>query len=277
MVPEVNHILLTEENRGDFESVFPAVFWNGTNRISLGAYGSEGEILGALSLVLADDQLEIEWLYVIPERRRQGIATGLIEELQRFISSTGEWYPVNARFEVSEQDVSLHRFFLSLPDAEVAYSHERFYVTAEDIRNSPKLHQERTDVVEMQAFFEREESWQKRVLNTLEKTYGYVVEDYESWKEDCVPDLCLYLSMENRLLCGIFVQRAGDQDLELSWLYGQQKRGLFYILGEVVRKAERLFPECSLTFETINEQSKRLAEHLFPSALTSHVYEALWQ
>lgn len=276
MTTDIDHVLLTEENRGDFESVFPAVFRNEDNRISLGACSTEGEILGALSLVLVDYQYEIDWLYVIPERRREGIATGLLKEFQNFILSTGEVYPVNARFAVSPGEVSLHRFFLSLPGAEVGYSHDRYEVTAEDIRRSRKLHQEMSDVVEMQSFFEKEVLWQKRVLRTLEEAYGYAVEDYESWKADCVPELCLYMAMEKKLLCGIFVQRAGDRSLELSWLYGKQKRGLFFILGEVVSKAERLFPEYSLIFEAINEQSKRLADHLFPDAATVHIYEAGW-
>ena len=273
---KAHHILLKGETRKAFESVFPSVFKDGDNRISIGSYREDGTILGALSFVLADNQYTIDWLYVIPETRRQGIATGLIKEFQSFMSHTGERYPVSARFSVTEEDISLHRFFLSLSGVDVAYSHDRFYVTPENIRKSAPLHRNTADAAQTEKFFENKTDWQKKTLRSLERTYGYTVTDYDAWKEDCVPELCLCLSVQNNLLCGIFVQRSAEHMLELSWLYGKYPPGLFQLLEQATQKAELLYPEDALTFEAINEKSENLAKRLFPNARSVSIYEAGW-
>lgn len=270
------HVQLTKENREDFESVFPSAFRESANRISIGAYREDGAVLGAISFVLVNDQIEIDWLYVIPEMRRHGVATGLIREFQKLVIFTGERYPVSARFPVTEEDVSLHRFFLSLSGVEVSYSHDRFYVTAEDIREAVPLHRSAKRAVEVENFFDAKEDWQKKVLHSLERTYGFSTADYEEFQEDCVKELCLYLAVQGNLLSGIFVQRSGDRSLELTWLYGSYPPGLFLLLGKTAQEAERLFPEDSLTFEAINEKSEKLAKHLFPEARSVSIYEAQW-
>ncbi len=273
---KTHHILLKGETRKDFESVFPFVFKDTDNRISLGAYREDGAILGALSFTLADNQYTIDWLYVIPEARRQGIATGLVTEFQEFMIHTGERYPVNARFPVTDEDVSVHRFFLSLSGADVAYSHERFFVTPENIRKAAPLHRNTADVAQTEKFFENREDWQKKTLRSLERIYGYTVTDYDTWKEDCVPELCLCLSVKSNLLCGIFVQRAAEHMLELSWLYGKYPQGLFQLLEKAAQEAESLYPEDTLTFEAVNEKSENLAKRLFPNARSVSIYEAGW-
>ena len=276
MASKANHVLLTKENRKDFESVFPAVFRESDHRISIGAYREDGAVLGAISFVLVDNQYDIDWLYVIPEVRRQGVATGLIKVFQDFIVKTLERYPVNVRFPVTQEDVSLHRFFLSLPGADVTYSHERYFVSAEDIRKSAPIHNRSAEAVEVKTFFSTEEDWQKRTLQTIRRTYGFAVSDEAAWKEDCVPDLCLYMSVKNNVLCGIFVQRAAEHMLELVWLYGKYPPGMFCLLQEAAGTAERLYPEDSLTFEAINEKSEKLAQRLFPNARSVAIYEAGW-
>ncbi len=276
MASEANHVLLTEQNRKDFESVFPAAFREADNRISIGAYREDGAVLGAISFVLVDNQYDIDWLYVEAEVRRQGIATGLIRVFQDFILKTGERYPVNVRFPVTQEDVSLHRFFLSLPGADVTYSHERYFISPEDIRKSNPIHRRPTETVEVKSFFSTDDSWQQRTLQSIQRVYGFAVSNEEAWKEDCVPELCLYMSVKNNVLCGIFVQRATEHMLDLVFLYGKYPPGMFQVLGEAVDTAERLFPEDDLTFEAINEKSEKLAQHLFPKARSVSIYEAGW-
>lgn len=273
---KTHHILLKGNTRKPFESVFPLVFKDADNRISIGAYREDGAVLGALSLVLSDNQYTIDWLYVIPETRRQHIATGLIKEFQDFIVHTGERYPVSARFPVTGEDTSLHRFFLSLSGVDVAYSHERFYVTPDKIRKAAPIHLNTADSAQTMKFFENKEDWQRKTLRSLERTYGYTVTDYAAWKEDCVPELCLCLSVQNNLICGIFVQRAAEHMLELSWLYGKYPPGLFQLLAKAAQEAECLYPEDALTFEVINEKSEKLAQRLFPNARSVAIYEAGW-
>lgn len=273
---ETKHILLTKELRKEFSSVCPLVFKDQDTRISIGAYQPDGGILGAMSFVLVDNQYDVEWLYVIPEARRKRVASGLIMELQKFMSYTGERYPVNARFPVTEEDVSLHRFFLSLPGVEVSYSHERFFVTSEDVKRSKPIHRGTPGNAKLEKFFDAREDYQKRMLNSLMRTYGYAIVDYEDFKEDCVPELCLYLNLQNNPVCGIFVQRSAEHEMELSWLYGKYPPGLFQILEKAAQEAERLFPKDGLTFEAINEKSEQLAERLFPGARSIQIYEAEW-
>ena len=272
---QVNYVLLTGETRIAFRSVFPSVFRDEDNRISLGAYREEdGAVLGAVSFVLIDFAYSIDWLYVIPEMRRQKIATGLILEIKKFLTRTGETYPMSARFPVSEEEHSLHRFFLSLPMTDVAFSHERYYVKAEDVKNVKPLQRSHADSAKPEHFFDAPEDWQKRMLASLEQSYGYAVADYESWKNDCIPELCLYHAVQNNLLGEIFVQRASDKCLELSWIFSKYPPGLLQILQCAAEEAERLFPGFLLTFEAVNENSEKLAQRFFPGARTEHIYEA---
>jgi hypothetical protein len=188
--------------------------------------------------------------------------------------NTGDLFPLTAQFEYTDEKNELHTFFLSIRHMITSYSHERYYVTKDDIRSCTGLRRsQKTDVV-LEKFFDKSEEEQKKVLNMLTREQSYEVADYERWKDRCVPELCKCVYVKNNLVDLIFMQKTTDGNLELSYLYGKYPKGLFELLSETVRKYETLFPDASLTFEAVNEDAEKLAEHLFPRARKTHVYES---
>ena len=271
----ISYVVLDEKNRKDFAGVFPGVIPEEGNRISLGAYRRDGAVLGAVSYTLSNYQYDIDWIYVDPEARRQGVGTGMLREIVKIMSGTGERYPLCARFAVSDDRTSLHRFFLSWEGADVSYSHERYFVTAEDLKSVTTLHRKAEGRFKSELFFDEPLDWQRRTLALLARTQEYSVSDYETWKKECAPELCKCLMIQNNLVSLIFVQKDRN-DLELSWLYGNYPPGLLSLLTDAVADANRLYPKAALTFEAINEKSDQMARRLFPDAKHTPIYEAWW-
>lgn len=227
-----------------------------------------------VSYILANYEYSLDWLYVEPQVRRQGVGTMLLEEVFRAIVRTEDLFPLSAKFEFSDEDNELHTFFLSMKHMYTTYSHERYYVTKNDIRTSRGLRRQTgTDTV-TELFFDKTEAEQKRILARLMREGTYEVTDYENWKKLCVPQLCRCVYVKNNLVDLIFMQKNPDGNIELSYLYGKYPKGLFELLAETVKDLERYFPGTNVTFEAVSEESERLAEHLFPRAKKAHVYEA---
>ena len=270
----INFTLLDESNFEKFENVLPPAFENSDNRICLGAYEDSGSILGAVSYQLINYEYIIEWLYVDQEFRRNGVGMGLINEVIRTIISTGDIYPVSAKFEYSDSDSAMHTFFLSCKQMITEYSHDRYHVTSGDIKNSAALHKGVTQDVKTEYFFDRPVDEQKQILSKLSIEGIYSVHDYETFKKECVQELCRCVFVKNNLVDLIIMQKLPSGNLELSYLYGKYPQGLFKLLSLTVSDMERLFPDVTLFFEAVNEESKQLADRIFPKAEKVHIYEA---
>ena len=271
---ELSYVLLNEENRGDFDTVFPEGIALVPFRVAFAAVDEEGRILGAVSYILLNYEYLLDWVYVEPEVRRQGVGTQLVEEVFRIIVKTENLFPLTARFEYSNDDTELHTFFLSIKYMYTSYSHERYYVTKEDLRSSEGLKRSVNSEVTTEKFFDLSVAEQKKILTLLMMQETYVVGDYEQWKKTCVPELCRCVYAKNTLVDLIIMQRNPDGNMELSYLYGKYPKGLFQLLSETVKDLEALFPESNITFDAMNDESVKLAEHLFPKARKAHVYEA---
>ena len=270
----INYVQITKENLADFSSVLPQNFETAVSRISIGAYNDEGYVLGAVSLELIMVEYVIDWIYVHPEVRRQGIGAWLIQQILKAVIGIGELFPVVARYEVTEDDMQMHSFFLSCQDMTTSYSHERYYVTAKDIRGSDTLHRPVSSDLTTSLFFELQEEQQKKIITMLFSEQNYDVGDYDRWKKLCVPELCRCVFVKNSLVDLIFIQRLSEDQLELSFLYGKYPRGLFELLSLTVKDMEMLLPDCDLSFDAMSKESDNLAKHLFPRAKSVHIYEA---
>lgn len=271
---DINFLLINKENRGNFTSVFPDTIELTGNRIAIVAYNEEGYVLGSVSCVMVGFQYDIDWIYIHPKIRRKGVGISLLDRVVRAIMDTGEIFPITARFEFSEDDKEMHTFFLSCNYMITNYSHERYYVTAEDIKGSSALHRAGNTETTSELFFDKPLEEQKKILAKLSYEETYDVDDYDRWKETCVPELCRCVYVKNNLVDLIFMQKLPDGNLELAYLYGKYPRGLFELLSATVSEMERLYPEANLTFEAMNEDSEMLAKHLFPKAKTVHIYES---
>ncbi len=270
---EPGFLLLKGQNREEFESVFPKEIREGENRISIGAYREDGAVLGAFSAFLDGDEICIDWLYVDPTVRRQGVATALMDFFRRFIAETLEVCPIVARFPLREGDLSLHRFFLSLPDSEVSFSHDRIIISPPRLRAVARRVPPGSETVEVRDFFDQSEEARKTALEAGREELELRVEDWDLFLESCVPELCKCIYQE-KVLTNLILIRKEEGDLEIAWLYSTDQEGLYTLFKSCAKVVQERFPEASLIFEAMNESVAQLGAFLFPRAEKVPVYEA---
>ena len=133
----MNYIRIDATNLDGFTSVLPASYFDGAG-ICLGAYEEDGSVCGAIALSYDGVQYDIDWLYVVGEKRLAGVGTGLIREVKHIVAELGV-APIRAQFDI-EEDTGLYAFFLSMDDpdftVDVAYSHNRYFSNTEDFIES---------------------------------------------------------------------------------------------------------------------------------------------
>lgn len=256
-----------------FEEVFPETLRGGKNRISIGAVRDDGAILGAFSAALKDYEIVLDWLFVHPAARRQGVATALMDQLRLFITDTGELYPTVASFPVTENNTSLHRFFLSLPGTEVSFSHDRYFVSPKRLQAVAKRIPTVSEVSEVKLFFDQPEEVQKKALEAEEESLELFVEDWEAFRESCEPELSRCLFRNGKLSNLLLIRKAGT-DLEIVWLYSSDQDGLYAVFRSCAGYVKEHYPEAGLTFDAMNRSVAQLGSFLFPHAEKEHIYQA---
>lgn len=271
----MNYLWIDGKNSKNFQSVLPPELTEGKENICIGVCDDEDYICGAMCYRFADYQYDVLWLYVAEQRRRQGIATSLMNLLFRISASSGEIYPISARFEAAESG-TLYPFFLSYRKMDLSYSHDRYVVEPRDIRGARVPRPSRKESLKQEEFLKLPELSQKKILHLLRKEENYVPEDYPEWKEQLVPELSRCILKNGTLIDLIFVHRRSDGNLELSFLYSKYPPGLAELLSTAAWDTEALFPNAKLSFDAINEDSARLADRIFPNAKKIPVYEAEW-
>ncbi len=285
----MNYIRIDETNTDGFAELLPPLPQPAKNRVSLGAYDDAGNLCGTASLQLLDHSYELDWLYVLPARRREGIGTGLLEQLCIFMDATAR-YPLTASFAVDtagENDGTkpgqdLHAFFQSLRQQrflnmgfcfDVSFDHTRFLIAPKDLSDAPAIQGRGLEHAVQKYFFEQSPMVQRNLLSAIGSWYAF--DDIEQWKEACIPSLCqVRLDRHGKPVCVIFIQRAGGDDLELSFLYSRHPGELLRLLRIVTARIEQEYPSATLRFDAVTDISERLARKIFPHAATLQIYEA---
>ncbi|MCR5452136.1 MAG: GNAT family N-acetyltransferase [Lachnospiraceae bacterium] len=268
-------VFIDDDNREDFYSVFPEDIELGRNRVAIACVDELGRILGAVSYVFINYQYDIDWIFVPKDMRGRGIGKSLLEMVLLVLDETDDYFPISARFEFSPQNAQVYSLFISCEKFYTTYSHDRYYISAGDLAKASVIHKRTDGKLSIRGFFELPMLEQRRILDFLSANEEYTVEDYEKWKEACVPELCLGIYSDGELADLIFVQKGNINGLELAFLYSKFPAGLFELLSNAVEEKERLFPDADLTFETVNEEAARIANRVFPRSKPVPVYEAV--
>lgn len=271
----MNYLWIDEKNRSSFKSVLPKAYTEGKENICVGAYDDDGFVCGALCYRYAHYQYDVLWIYVAEEKRLQGTGSGLLDLLFRIVGTSGEIYPISARFEPSAEE-SLYGFFLSYSKMETAYSHDRFYVDPREIRGIKLPGTGTKEPLRQDDFFKLPMASQRKILGQLEEECDYIVPDYEDWKRNAVSELCRCILLNGSLMDLLFVHKRSDGNLELSYLYSKYPKGLVELLTAAAWDTESYYPKAKLVFDAVNEESASMAEKLFPKAVKVPVYEAEW-
>lgn len=272
----MNYILITDDNKKEFESLFGGFRLAHKNRISIGAYDDKGYVCGVISYSQKDYEILIDWLYVHPEYRRQGVGRELVRQVLSAVGHT-EMMPVMAQFEVEGDESKFYEFFMSIEEMDVSYVYERYKASLRSIDSKALLRQNQKRHVKKENFFDLPSFRQRAILKkAADLETGYDVDSYEEWKDSCVPELCKVVEYDDVLHAVIFVQRNRDGNLELSFLYGSTPLVLVDLLSDVVAVAEDMFADAYVIMDCISDSSERLSKKLFPDATCVHVYEAEW-
>ena len=275
---ELEYVLAKDDNIDAFHSVLPKDLATNDSRLSLGAIDEYGEILGVISWRIIDSEYDVDWIFVPEKSRLQGVGSGLMNEFYSYMVGTGQIYPVSITFEASieEDKIDLFAFFSKFWYLSVDQICDRYYLTTEDIKNSADLKSLRNtnNNISWRLFFDANTKTQMKTLSFLSEQHGYEVADYEAWKKDCVPNLCRCVYKGNDISDLIIVQKAEAGNLVLSYLYGSNPREIMALLASVAGDAAADYPNATVIFDTVSEQSALIAKKLFPEAKTVMLCEA---
>ncbi len=273
---QLNYLLIDDSHQKDFASVLPECLVTGGNVCAFGVYDDEGHVLGALAYRCENFHYYVEWIFVDPAVRRQGIGSSLLRRLFTIIGGTGERYPVTCQVPFSKEEPDTYYFLLAQQCADLAFSHDRYYLKGEEIRTTEELYKQFNLVLEQQLFFDLNEQEQEKILRLMEQENLFFVRHMENWSSGYIPSLCRVIFVNNNLMSLILVKELPSGVLELALLYSKYRRGLEELLLTDVEEMEKLYPDRELIFDAVTPESRRIAKHLFPNARVSHIYEGEW-
>ncbi len=269
----MNYVWVNKKSIDNFLDVLPQDLIENPDNICICACDDNGNGCGAICYSLMDNQIDILWLYTAREKRRQGIATALLDKLFEIMSLSGEIYPVSARFE-PYSDEGVYSFFMSCSKMETEFSHDRFYVSPKEVRGAKLPPGADKDEFDKREFFSLPETVEQNILLKLRKEQGFIIADYRDFTADAVPELCRCIMRGDELLDLIFIRKRPDGNLELSFLYSENSKGLMELLTTTAWDIEEMFPNAKLVFDAVTEESAAMAGKLFPWTVPVPVYEA---
>ncbi len=272
----MNHILITEKNYEAFMKVLPLYGLQLKNRHAIGAYSDEGVVAGAISFTLADDRYFLDWLYVIPEYRNRGIATGLIHEIFSFIKTTGYIYPIEAEFEVADSNAPIYGMFISNEEFDVRYSHKRFYIEPKELSTSKALSKEYNIVYDEEFFFKLDKERQEKVLSQVNKENLLYIADYDEWKMTRAGSLCRVLSHDGKVVGCVFFNKRTDKYLELTYIFGKSSIVTMYMIITSAKLIMQEYPGYGIVYDTVGKGTESLSKKVFPDGKFINIYTAEW-
>ena len=269
----MNYVLANNDNIVDFASVLPEDFIDINNR-SIVAYEDDGSVCGAISVSRGDIYYDIDWLYVVPERRLRGIGRGLIWEVKRMVESIGRC-PVHALFDAT-LDNGLFEFFMSISErnlfVDVEYAYDRFIVPVEDFLGSPAIKKEHKLKYKPSPFFKLEPYMRNKLLTkTID---NLTITNEEDLPSTCEKKLCVAVVDKQNPLGLMLVQKELSDDLHLTYLFAEDGMALYTILKFAEMVLGQYFMGRNIYFDAINNKSYKLARNIFPDAVTHKIYEA---
>lgn len=273
---QLNYLLIDPGHQKDFSGVLPECLVTCGNTCAIGVYDDEGYILGAIAYRCEHFHYYVEWIFVDPAVRRQGIGSSLLRRLFTIIGGTMERYPVTCQVPFSEEEPEMYDFLLTQQCADLCFSHDRYHLKPQDIQNSKVLRRERSLTLEQTLFFDLSEQEQRKILQGLDREGVFNTAGMQDWSKGYIPSLCRVIYVQNTLMNLIFVKELPDRNLKLAFLYSKYPRGLAELVYAAVQEMEAHYPNKTLLFDAVTPESRQLAAHLFPNAKPEHIYEGEW-
>lgn len=267
-------VFIEEEDREAFSGVLPEELKLTGNRVAVGAVDEEGTVLGAASYVLVDDQYNLDWIYVEPDIRRQGVGIALLDYILFLTERAGEGLPVQALYEWTPEDTELHSFFLSEEKMITEYSHDRYVLTEEDMTGIGEKLADRDPEIKSVPFSTLPAKIREELLAMLSANGEFVIGNKKEWNASLIPELSRVVIKKEVPVAVLFVRRMPGDSMELSYLYSRSPKCLNALLWDVVKEVTGHFPSGGISFDVMEEAAARLAERFFPNAKKRAVYLA---
>ena len=233
--------------------------------------------VGKIELEALDTIWYIEDIYVIEEKRRQGIGTAMVQHIVNTIDEDGMFIPIEAVYggDGDYEDVDL--FFKSQGN---------FTVTEGDalIRITPQMRSESAVFTKLAArkkqkaenFFNLEKKIRNEFLNHLANSgYDAFLEDSE---EELAKDLC-FASLKDELIeAAVFVREINDKEYEISFLYVRDDSlNLMDTISAAAKVFDEAHSDADLVFVGTNEDALKLAEGMFGTNMEKYsIKTARW-
>lgn len=221
--------------------------------------------------------IEITFLYVFEEYRRQGVATYLLDSFGLMLWSEKYHCPVLMYIPDAEDLIPLLALMKDRLDYQVDTASTCVQVTYDQICDSKALQKLlATERTPLSSLFDLPGSVRRKEYLNNKKTHKYIGEGLVSDGKDYCTELCLCGIADEKIRGFILVRQWDDKTLNLEYMYSKDEKvtaALITGLGEKILKNHKGF---SLTVSAVNDKSKKLLEKLFEDQTVHSQYRAWW-
>ena len=239
----------------------------------------DGTACGVMGVKFGEDEeADIIYLNVAEKHRRKGIGRGLIQYFYR--QAQRNVWPMRCFFTAENADSPLYSFFAAQPYAFV--EEEDGYVCRipfAKLTEQKSLMAAKDHIKEPVGFFSLPELEQREFCKKLEDSGVFYLQSLYSWKNSCVPELCLCSKKDGKLSAVIFVQQheGGNLDLAYVWSAPGCQTALFSLMAQAAASVEQR-GEGFLYITAVEPVVEQIIEKMFPERETvQRFYCANWE
>ena len=272
--------VINDERMQYFEDLLPDDLEFDEHTRLIGAVDDEGYAEGALVFRFNGWIVNLLYIGVYPELRRQGIGTGLIDTLMKYLVPVEFPIMVEAYYLLEDEDDpdnTADLFFRSLIDFEVVSGGKYCTVSAHTVWNSKRLQLLEGFDCSLKLFSELSRTEKSELLNYLRDNYMDVF--VKVTIDEIIPELSLCHVENGKCTSFMIARKSGvKKTIELAFLQSRpgETDGLFGLLKEFIKRLKGLYPHHDLVFSLINKDSELMAKRFFSKDLkVSEIYTAL--
>ncbi|MBR3308276.1 MAG: hypothetical protein IKI75_13635 [Lachnospiraceae bacterium] len=244
-----NYRLIRLEDEGDGVKRFVAV-------------GRERKALGEIDVEFHDAIVDISFLYVPEEHRREGVGSFMLQSVIDILDDGDYFTPVELRFPLDEENGSLMAFMHAQKNFYLEEAGTCFTISAADRKNSKNWKRMReidTDAVE---YVKVDEKIRRKFAETLdEEGYADFLNDETAYDRR----LCFARVNHDRVTAASFLRLTDEGKVEVSFLYAQEEhqKSLQNVICASMYAVDELFPRADLVFTTVTPEGYAMGAKIF--------------
>lgn len=221
--------------------------------------------------------IEITFLYVFEEYRRQGVATYLLDSFGLMLWSEQYHYPVLMYIPDNEDLIPLIALMKDRLDYQVDHASTCVRVTYDQIGDSKTLQKLlATKKKPMSPLFDVPGVVRKKEYQNNKETHKYIGEGLVSDGKNYCTDLCLCGIADEKIRGFILVRKWDDKTLNLEYMYSKDEKVTAALIAGLGEKIIKNYKGFSLTVSAVNDISKKLLEKFFEDQTVHSQYRAWW-